>query len=144
MNRLPVLVLLGLSVTLSACEKKEQLPQPTIGSESTRKPAAGSGATMTEQAHQKRKAFVEEMQREMDALNVKLGELKSKARTLTGEAKVKIDRQIQNLEQEQKAAARKFDALKTATGEKWTEMKAGVVDAVDRLKQSVRKAGDES
>lgn len=139
MNRLLMLVLLGLSIILSACEKKEQLPQPTIGSESAEKPA---GASMTEQAQQARKAFVDKAQQEMDALNLKLGELKRKAQTLTGEAKVKIDQQIQNLEQEQKAAAQKLDEMKSATGDKWDALKAGVADAVERFKQSFEKAKD--
>ncbi len=139
MNRLLVPVLLGLSITLSACEKKEQLPQPTIESESAEKPA---GAPMTEQAQEARKAFVDKAQQEMDALNVKLGELKSKAQSMSGEAKAKIDQQIQNLEQEQKTATQKLDELKSATGEKWDALKAGVADAVERFKQSFEKANE--
>ena len=142
MNRLLLLVLLGVSLMVSACEKKEEYVLPKTA-ESAKQESATASMPATDQAKQMRNEFVGKMQQDMDEMNAKLGEIKTKAQTLTGEAKVKIDQQIQNLEQEQKTAGQKFDALKSATGEKWTEMKSGVSDAVDRLKQSIQKAKDE-
>lgn len=140
MNRLLMLMILGLSLTLSGCGKKEESSPPKTSSEGVQKEATDGGGTMTEQAKQERNEFVGRVQKEMDELNNKLAELKKQALEVTGEAKIKLDQQIQNLEQEQKTAAQKLADLKSATGDKWNEMKAGVSDAVDHLKQSYQKA----
>lgn len=144
MNRLLMLMLLGLSLALSACGKKEAAPPPATGAEGVKKEAAAVIGAVEEKTKQMRDEFVAKAQQEMDELNAKLAELKTKAQTLTGEAKVKIDQQIQNLEQEQKTAAQKLGELKSATGEKWNELKAGVSESVDRFKQSVKTAKEGS
>lgn len=140
MYRLLMLVLLGLSLTLSACGKKEQAAPPAASSENIQKSATEAGGAKVDQVLQARDEFAGKAQQEMDELNAKLLEFKNKAQTLTGEAKDKIDQQIQDLEQEQKAAAQKLDELKSATGDKWNELKSGVSEAVDRFKQSIQKA----
>ena len=138
MNRLLMLVVLGLSFILSACGKKDEAAPPKTGVEGVKQEAAAAIGAAEEQAKQMRNEFVAKAQQEMDELNAKLAELKTKAQKLTGEAKVKINQQIQNLEQEQKTAAQKLGELKSATGEKWNELKAGASEAVDRFKKSVK------
>ena len=139
MNRLLMPVLLGLSLVLFACGKKEETAPPASGAEGVKQEVTAAIGAAEEQAKKMRNEFVSKAQQEMDELNAKLAELKTKAQTLTGEAKVKLDQQIQKLEQEQKEAAQKLGELRAATAEKWNELKAGVSESVDRFKQAVKK-----
>jgi len=140
MNRLLILLLLGVSLALSACQKKEDETAPKMSSEEVKKEVKEAAVAVGEHVNQERNEFVDKVQKEMDELNNKLAELKKQALEATGEAKTKLDQQIQNLEQELKAAEQKLADLKSATGDKWNELKAGVSDAVEHLKQSFQKA----
>lgn len=132
-------VLLGLALNVSAAEKREEGAPPGTGSTDVRKEAGEAIDAATTKARQERDEFVDKAQKEMAELNKKMAELRKKAKKLSGEAKAKLDRQIQNLEPELKAAEQKLADLKSATGEKWKELKAGVSGAIDRLKQSMQK-----
>ena len=90
-----------------------------------------------------RDEFVAKAQQEMDELNAAYRD-QGQSTDLTGEAKAKVDQQIQNLEQEQKSAAQKLGELKSATGEKWNELKTGTSEAMDRFKQAVQKSTEGS
>ncbi len=142
MKRLLLPVLLGLAFTVSAAEKREEGVPPKTGSADVRKETGEAIDAMTAKARQERDEFVGKAQKEMAELNKKMAELRKKAKKLSGEAKARLDQQIRNLEPELKAAEQKLADLKSATGEKWEELKAGVSGAIDRLKQSVQKTGE--
>lgn len=142
MKRLLLPVLLGLAFTVSAAEKREEGVPPKTGSADVRKETGEAVDAMTAKARQERDEFVAKAQKEMAELNKKMAELRKKAKKLSGEAKARLDQQIRNLEPELKAAEQKLADLKSATGEKWEELKAGVSGAIDRLKQSVQKTGE--
>ena len=139
MKRLLLPVLLGLAFTVSAAEKREEGAPTKTGSADVRKETGEAVDAMTDKARQERDEFVGKAQKEMAELNKKMVELKKKAKKLSGEGKAKLDRQIQDLEPELKAAEQKLADLKSATGEKWEELKAGVSGAIGRLKQSMQK-----
>lgn len=81
MHRLLMPMLLGLSLSLSACGKKEEAAPPVTSYEGVQKDVTVASGATEDQAME----------------------------TLISEAKVKIDQQIQGLDQEQKAAAQKLD-----------------------------------
>ena len=132
-------VLLGLVLNVSAAEKREEGVPPKANSADVRKEAGETVDAATAKARQERDEFVVKAKKELAELNKKMSELKNKAKKLSGEGKAKLDRQIQDLEPELKAAEQKLADLKSATGEKWEELKAGVSGAIDRLKQSMKK-----
>jgi Skp family chaperone for outer membrane proteins len=142
MKRLLLPVLLGLALSASAAEKKAEGAPPKPGSADVRKETGEAVDAVTAKVRQERDEFVVKAQKEMAELNKKMAKLKKKAKKLGGEAKARLDQQIRNLEPELKAAEQKLADLKTATGEKWEELKAGVTGAIDRLKQSVQKTGE--
>ena len=139
MKRLLLPMLLGLALTVSAAEKMEEGAPSGKAPADVRKETGEAVDAVAAKARQERDEFVDKAQKEMAALNKKMAELRMKAKKLSGEAKAKLDRQIQNLEPELKAAEQKLADLKAATGEKWEELKAGVSGAIDRLKQSLQK-----
>lgn len=139
MKRLLLPMLLGLALTVSAAEKMEDGAPSGKAHADVRKETGEAVDAVAAKARQERDEFVAKAQKEMDALNKKMAELRMKAKELGGEGKAKLDRQIRNLEPERKAAEQKLADLKSATGEKWKELKAGVSGAIDRLKQSLKK-----
>jgi len=141
MKRMLLPVLLGLAVTVSAAEKKEESVPPRTDSADVRKETGEAIDAMTAKARQERDEFVGKAQKEMAELNKKMAELKKKAKKLSGEGKAELDRQIQNLEPELKEAEQKLADMKSATGEKWEELKAGVSGFIDRLKLLMQKIG---
>lgn len=144
MKRLVIPVVLGLALAMSACGKKEEGTAPQTSAGEVQKEVKEAVSAVADKARQERDEFVSKTQKEVDELNKQMAELRQKAEKATGEAKAKLDQQLQNLEQERQAAEQKLAELKAATGEKWQEFKAGVSDAIDRLKQSIRKVRDGS
>ena len=139
MNRFLLVLLaalLGLVLAISACEKKEEKAPPKVSSEDVKKEAKEAVGAAVEYVNQERDEFVNKAQKDMDAINVRIEELKKKAQDATGEAKVKLEQQIESLEQRRQAAEEKLDALKSATGEAWKDLKADVEAAIHHLKQS--------
>lgn len=143
MKRLLLPVFLGLAFAVSAAEKREQGVPPKTGSADVRKETGEAIDAMAAKARQERDEFADKAQKEMAELNKNMAELRKKAKKLGGEAKVKIDRQIRDLEPERKAAEKKLADLKSATSEKWAELKSGVSGAIDRLKQSMQKTRED-
>lgn len=142
MKRLLLPVLLGLALTVSAAEKREEAIPPKTGSADVRKEAGETIDAATAKARQERDEFVAKAQKEMAELNKKMAELRKKAKKLGGKAKARLDRQIQNMEPELKAAEQKLADLKSATIERWEGLKAGVSGAIDCLKQAMQKTGE--
>ena len=70
----------------------------------------------------------------------KITEYEKKATSATGEARVKMDRQMVNLKQDLKAAEDKLGEMKAATVAKWKEFETGVGNAMARLRTSINKA----
>ena len=140
MKRLLLPVLLGLALTVSAAEKREEGAPTKTGSTDVRKETGEAVDAMTAKARQERDEFVAKAQKEMAELKKNMAALNKKAKKLSGEAKANLDQQVKNLEPELKAAEQKLADLKSATGEKWAELKSGVSSAIDRLKQTMQKA----
>jgi TolA-binding protein len=139
MNRyLPVLLaaLLGLAWILAACEKKEEKAPPKVSFEDVKKQTQEAVETAVQFAKQERDEFIQKAQKDLDALNGKLEELKKQAQGETGEAKDKMDRQIKNLQEQQQVAEKKLSNLKSATGDAWKDLKTGTEAAIDSIRKS--------
>jgi DNA anti-recombination protein RmuC len=125
-------ILLGLLLTIPACENKDERILPKLGSVDQ--------VDAKEKSALERDEFVRQAQKEMDELLVKLAGLRKKAVATTGQAKAKLDQQILALEQKQKVAEEKLANMKAEFGEKWKELKSGVTEAIEQFKQSLKSA----
>jgi predicted nucleic acid-binding Zn-ribbon protein len=132
MNKLLPVLLLGLMVATTACEKKEERILPKVGS--------ADQAQASEQTASERVVFIRQAQEEIDELGIKLADIRKKAVSATGKAKEKLDRQLVALEQEMKNVEEKLARLKSEVGEKWKDLKAGVTAAIGQLKKSLQDA----
>jgi len=132
MNKFLSVLLLGMLLSTSACEKKEERILPKVES--------ATQTSAAEQARIEREAFISKAQNEVDELGVKLAEIRKKAVDASGNAKEKLNQQILGLEQEKKGVEEKLTEMKSAVGEKWKEFQAGVTAAIEQFKQSVKNA----
>lgn len=132
MNKLLPVLMLGMLLSISACEKKEERILPKV--ETT------TQNNVAEQARIEREAFIIKAQNEFDELGVKLAEIRKKAVDASGNAREKLNRQVLALEQEQKSAEEKLVNMKSAIGESWKEFKDGVTASIEKFKQSVKSA----
>lgn len=79
MNKLFLVIQLGLMLATQACEKKEERILPKVGSMA--RIDAG------EQSGSEREKFIRQTQREMDELAIKLLDIRQKAQGVTGRAR---------------------------------------------------------
>jgi predicted nucleic acid-binding Zn-ribbon protein len=124
--------LLGLILTISACDKRDERILPKLGS-ADQVDVKGKSAL-------EREEFIRQAQQEVDELRVKLSDIKARAIAATGQAKAKLDQQVLALEQEQRVVEEKLANLKTEIGEKWKELKTGVTAAIEQFKQSLKNS----
>lgn len=133
MVRLLLLMLVGLSVSFAACQKREPAK---VTAEEVREKAAQAAGAATDYAKQEKEDYIGKVQKEMDELEAELDALKTEARKTTAKAKAKLDGEIKVSEDKWKTAERKFTELKSTGADAWESMKAGVDKAMDDLKQS--------
>ena len=132
MNKLLPLLLLGMLLSISACEKKEERILPKV--------ATTTQNNVADQARMERDAFASKAQIELDELGVKLAEIRKKAVDASGNARKSINRQVLALEQEQKSVEENLANMKSAIGASWMEFKDGVTASIEKFKQSVKSA----
>jgi hypothetical protein len=130
----------GLMFTIAVCLTNEVGAANSSDPEKPPEGAPKSTDTMAEQARQNSAAFAAKAQKAIDELKTKIATVKGKAQKIRGEARVKLDEQIKNLERDQKAAQRKLAKLRTVAGEEWQTLKTDVSTSIDHLRQSVEKA----
>ena len=145
MNRLLLwLLVTGLAASISACDKTEVTPLPRTGAGEVKQQAREAAGAVQNAAIKEKDAFVAAVENDVQATKAKIGDLKGRIANATGKAKAAMEQPIAALEDELKVAQRKLTDLKSATAEKWQDLRQGVSSAIDHLKQAVRKAQKES
>lgn len=136
MNKLLTVLMIGLMLAGTACEKKEERILPKVGSAEQ---VDASQVAASEQARIEREAFISQAQAQIDELGKKLADVRQKAVTATGKAKEKLNQQVLVLEKEQRNVEENLANLKSALGETWKDFKSGVTSAIEQFKQAVQK-----
>ncbi|CAN5381747.1 hypothetical protein BH10PLA2_BH10PLA2_26190 [soil metagenome] len=90
-----------------------------------------------EAAKAKRDEYAREMNKQMEALDVKYEELKSRAAKANDQAKKDLDKKVEVAKVKRDAAAKKLDELKEAGADRWEKVKDGVGRAFDDLKKVI-------
>jgi hypothetical protein len=70
----------------------------------------------------KRDEYVEMMKKQLDELNVQIGELEAKAQAGQEGLKKEYEEQLANMKEHSQAAVMKLNELKSAGEEKWDEL----------------------
>jgi len=115
--------------------------RPTKGADATTelkltvaKPTGAADAA-AEAAKAKRDEYAREMQKQLDALDVKYEELKGRAAKAAGQAKKDLDKTLAEAKVKRDAAAKKLGEVKKADATRWEKIKEGVGSAFADLKK---------
>lgn len=140
MKLLLSVVFLGLVVGLSACKKLDEAPLPKAGSGEAKQESQAAVAGVESAAKQERDEFVAAMEKDLSVLKAKIADLKTEVTKASGKAKVALEQQVNELEDEAKSAEQKLADIKSGTIEKWKALQQGMRESFEHLKQSVQKA----
>jgi len=88
----------------------------------------------------KRKAFEEKLDAQINELNAQIALFKAKADKAKAEAKVEYYQSIEGLQRKRDTARAKLHELKSAGDEAWEDLKSGAEKAWDDLKSSFHAA----
>jgi myosin heavy subunit len=140
MVRLLMLMLVGLSLSLGACEKREHKAESdNVSSKEVQQKVTEAMQTAADYAKQEKDDYVASVQKEMDEARQDIERLKAKAKTASAKAKVEIDRDIKAAEAKWEVAEQKLHELKAASIESWKNLRAGMDKAVGDVKQRFSK-----
>ena len=88
----------------------------------------------------KRKAYEEKLDAQMEEWNAQIALLKAKADKAKAEAKIEYYKTIENLQQRQDEASAKLHELKAAGDEAWEDLKTGAEKAWAEVKTAFHEA----
>jgi len=88
----------------------------------------------------KRRAYIKKMETQLKKWGTDTDLLKAKAEKSKAEAKIAYLKQIKELRSKQNVVKKKLHGFKESGGEAWGEVKAGVDQAVDDLKEAFLRA----
>lgn len=129
-----IFILLSLVISQSAYST-------TAGDvQSKAKDAAGSAADYTVEQKQ---AFQKSMEENISSLKSEVSALKTKATFAKGDAQIKMNERIKQLEKRRIELTNKLATLKNSSGRSWSKLKSGMSSAWSKAKQAVSDAHDE-
>lgn len=88
---------------------------------------------------QQKEAFQRKAQDELEAIQKQMAAMQAKADKASVSARAELQKSIRELEVKKEAARKQLDGLKSATDAKWSEVKAGVHDAMEEMNQSYQR-----
>ena len=88
----------------------------------------------------KRKAFEEKLDAQINELNAQIALLKAKAEKAKAEAKIEYHEAIEGLQLKRDTARAKLHELKSAGDEAWEDLKSGAEKAWDDVKSAFHSA----
>jgi hypothetical protein len=141
-----ILSLCGLALLLicwGCGSKEEPAPgnQPTTQEKMQKKLTEGAQAAKDYLAQQKEK-YGKNMDDKLAEFNKKISELKEKAAASSGEAKAKMDEQINNLSKESDSVKEKLGKVKDATAETWKNVEDDIDKSFEKLQKDYNDAKD--
>lgn len=88
---------------------------------------------------QQKEAFQRKAQKELETIQKQMAAMQAKADRASASARAELQKSIRELEVKKEAARKQLDGLKSASDAKWSEMKAGVHDAIEEMNQSYQR-----
>ena len=88
----------------------------------------------------KRQEFVDEVNAKLDKWEAEIRRLEAKKDTVQAQAREEYLQQMKDLREKQNDARNRIRELREAGEEAWTDVKSGVEEAVDTMKESLQSA----
>jgi hypothetical protein len=122
-------------------EEKTKPQQPgTVSTEEVKKEIAEAADTSLDYATQKKKEYEEAIALELVELDKQLAELKKKANAAEEEVRSEVLEAVGELDKEREAVQKKLEEIQAKAPDAWEDLKAGLDEALDTLKDSYEKA----
>ena len=138
-----ILMLAVLFATLG-CERNPTNRTPAkVTSEDVRRDAGQALNTAVEYSQQTREEFQKKLEAQLNELDAKTAKLRENGRELKGEAKVKWDGKMAELEMKREVARAKLAEIGQSSAEAWKDVQKGAQSAWDELDKAVRDASRE-
>jgi predicted small secreted protein len=90
--------------------------------------------------YEKKEEYQHALSRQRQELDVKIDELKAKARRASDAVKAEFARDMEALDRQKAVLAQKMEAVKASSASAWNDVKAGANSAMDSVKQTYEKA----
>ena len=114
--------------------------EPAVGTEKITKEARETIEATKQYTAQQKEAFQRKAHEELVAIQKRIIALRGKATEASASTRAGLQKSLNDLEKKRDAAKDKLDELRAATDVKWGEVKAGMNNALDELKNSYQKA----
>jgi predicted nucleic acid-binding Zn-ribbon protein len=137
-------VLAVAAAGINACDKKDVTPLPRTAWNEVQQQGRQAAVAAESAAKKERDQFVAVVENDVQQIRAKISDRRSRIAKASGKAKAASALQTAALEEELMVAEQKVVDLKSATAEKWKDLRQGMSTAIDRLKQSVQNAEKES
>ncbi|MDR9501994.1 MAG: coiled coil domain-containing protein [Desulfurivibrionaceae bacterium] len=85
-----------------------------------------------------KESYEKKLQAQLNEWNADIDKLKAQADKAEADAKIKYNKEIEELQAMQAAAKKKLAELKEAGDDTWEELKAGIENAWDSLSKAVK------
>ena len=138
-----VLLLAGL-VAVVGCERKPADRTPgKVTSEDVRRDAGQAVNTAVEFSQQTKEEFQRKLDARLKDMDAEIAKLHEKGRDLKGDAKVKWDQKLADLETKRDAARAKLAEVGKSSAEAWKDVQKGAQSAWDEMDKAFRDASQE-
>jgi F0F1-type ATP synthase membrane subunit b/b' len=107
-----------------------------VSSDEVRKQAESAFDTAKKFAEQQKAEYQKKIESELTDLGNRIGQLKERAESASGDALAQLQSKMADLREKQKAAENRLGQFKSSTEQTWNEMKEGLDRAVGDLKKA--------
>lgn len=97
-------------------------------------------ATTMQKLDSKRVKMQQKISASLKDLDDKIKELRADVIVAKGSVKSDLELQIKNLEKDKNQLKKKYEELQSATGSAWDDLKTGLDEGLEKLKESYNKA----
>jgi hypothetical protein len=87
-----------------------------------------------------KEAYKQKIEAELELAQAKLSEFKAQAKISAADARIKLDKQVEEIEQRVRATKAKLKELGEASEDAWEDLKEGVESAWGALSAAIRNA----
>lgn len=144
MSRFVWMVTLAGLVAVVGCERKPADRTPgKVTSEDVRRDAGQAVNTAVEFSQQAKEEFQRKLDARLKNMDAEIAKLHEKGRDLKGDAKVKWDQKLADLETKRDAARAKLAEVGQSSGAAWKDAQQGAQSAWDELEKAFRDASRE-
>ena len=144
MKTINTIAMLAVLTLVAGCDQKESKvnakEEPTVTAYDVAERYKEAAAATKTYVVENKDEFVASMDKRLNQMDTKIGELASQAESFKDDAKVQAEKAVAELREQRNNMTTKLDELKKSTGEAWKDVKMGFSSAMDELEKAYENA----